>query len=85
MQLGIINQVAPVGQCIEQAIVIATKLAAQPPLALQAAKAIMKAPLTEQVAATIIAEGKVFAERLKSDEAQEAINAFLEKRLPRFN
>jgi enoyl-CoA hydratase/carnithine racemase len=85
LEIGITNQVCPPGEAIEQALMIAEQMAKQPPAAIQAAKAIMKAPFTRKIRETILAEGEIFTQRLKSSEAQEAISAFIEKREPDFN
>ena len=76
---GIINEIAPVGGALKQAVIVAKKMAKQPPQAIRAAKAIMKAPLKDLIAQTIIAEGKVFAQRLASDEAQTILRAFMKR------
>ena len=76
---GIVNKVCANGDVINRAKEIAIKMAKQPPSAIQAAKALMKAPLIEKIRETILIEGEIFAKHLKSAEAQQAINAFLGK------
>lgn len=85
LKVGIINQICAAGESLHQAIIIATRMAKQPPVAIQAAKEIMKAPLADQLRDTILTEGEMFAQRLKSSEAQEAIRAFIDQREPKFN
>ncbi|NRA62634.1 MAG: enoyl-CoA hydratase/isomerase family protein [Psychrobium sp.] len=79
LDYGIINNVCAAGEVIQSALDIATKMAKQPPAAMQAAKALMKAPLLDQIRDTILIEGEVFAKQLQSDEAKQAIGAFLGK------
>jgi enoyl-CoA hydratase/carnithine racemase len=83
--LGIINQVCNEGEVIEQALIVAKKIASQPPKATQASKAVMKSAFHSQIRAAILAEAKVFIEHLHTAEAKEAITAFTEKRKPIFN
>ena len=81
---GLINAVVPADQL--EAIVQekAKVLAAKPPAALRATKALLKADGNE-VAGRIGLEAKIFGERLQSGELREAITAFFEKRAPDFS
>jgi enoyl-CoA hydratase/carnithine racemase len=45
----------------------------------------MKRPLVAQVAGQMAEEARLFAERLQSAEAKEAMAAFIEKRKPDFS
>jgi enoyl-CoA hydratase/carnithine racemase len=56
-----------------------------PPDAVAAAKELVRAPLREELAATMVREAEAFVRRLASGEAAEAFAAFLEKRKPRFS
>ncbi|SFC38943.1 enoyl-CoA hydratase-related protein [Pseudoalteromonas denitrificans] len=84
-ELGIINRICEQGECLANTLAIATKMACQPPAAIQAAKQIMKANIINQVEQTILGEGELFVQRLQSVEAKEALTAFIEKRQPVFN
>ncbi|NRA53183.1 MAG: enoyl-CoA hydratase/isomerase family protein [Gammaproteobacteria bacterium] len=85
LTLGIINQVCDEGEVIQQAISVAQAMASQPPKAIQASKAVIKAPFVEPIKQAILAEAEVFMTHLDSDEAREALSDFIEKRTPKVN
>ena len=62
----------------------ARKLATKPINALRAIKKLMKQSFCEQTKAAITAENKEFSVQVRSDDAREALRAFLEKRPPDF-
>jgi enoyl-CoA hydratase/carnithine racemase len=82
--IGLLNAVVPVDQLDAIVKAKAAALAAKPPAALRATKALLNADKHE-VTARIGLEGKVFEERLQSAELKEAIAAFFEKRAPDFS
>lgn len=84
-EFGIINQICNLGQCLQNTLDVAIKMANQPPAAIQASKHIMKANIVNQIEQTILGEGELFIQRLQSPEAKEALTAFVEKRQPNFN
>lgn len=80
---GLANAVvakAELEQAVSQA---ANRIAALPPGAVQASKALMRDP--GLLGAKMEAEIEVFARRLQSAEAREAFTAFMEKRPPDFS
>ncbi len=83
-QVGLVNQVVPADELEAVAIKAAARLAMKPPGALAAARKLLRGdPAT--VLAQIERESEVLVQRLSSDEAREAFNAFLEKRKPDFS
>jgi enoyl-CoA hydratase/carnithine racemase len=83
--LGFVTQVVPDHDVLATATETARTLAAKPAGALQACKRLMKGPFREQIKAAMRAENEEFSKRVRSDDAKEALAAFLEKRRPDFN
>ena len=84
-EAGIVTEVVPQDQLIEHSMKIAAALAALPPESIRLTKRLMKSRHGATLGATIEEEMRVFAERLTSQEAKEALSAFLEKRKPDFS
>ena len=84
LEYGLINAVVPADQLKATVIGGAAALASKPPAALRATKALLCAD-RDEIKARIALEAGIFKERLKSPEAQEAMNAFTEKRAPDFS
>jgi len=83
--LGLITQVVPDQNLLAIATETARQLAVKPAGALQASKRLMKRPFREQIKAAMATENEVFSAQVRSEDAKEALTAFLEKRRPRFN
>lgn len=81
-QLGLVNRVVE-GDVLAEALAVARRLAAKPPAALAANKALLKSR-DDGVAARLEAEFAAFARCLRSPELKEAVAAFFEKRPPDF-
>ena len=83
-ELGLVTQVLPDKDVLAKATETAGKLAAKPAAALQASKRLMKQPFREQIRAAMKAENQEFSAQVRSEDAKEALTAFLEKRKPDF-
>jgi enoyl-CoA hydratase/carnithine racemase len=82
-ELGLVTQVVPDQTLMTTATEAARKLAAKPARALQASKRLMKRPFRAQIEAAMEAELLEFSTLVRSEEAREAFEAFLQKhRLP---
>ncbi|HEY6832950.1 MAG TPA: enoyl-CoA hydratase [Pseudolabrys sp.] len=81
-ELGLVTQVVPDQNLLATATEAARKLAAKPMRALQASKRLMKQPFRQQLKAAMEAENQEFSARIRSDEAKQALGAFLEHRKP---
>jgi enoyl-CoA hydratase/carnithine racemase len=85
LNLSLVTQVVPDQNLLATATETAHQLAAKPAGALQASKRLMKRPFREQVKAAMATENEVFSAQVRSEDAKEALTAFLEKRRPHFN
>jgi enoyl-CoA hydratase/carnithine racemase len=81
-ELGFVTQVVPDQNLLATATETARILAAKPPRALQACKRLMKQPFREPMKAAMEAENREFSAQVRSEEARQALGAFLEKRHP---
>lgn len=84
LELGFINDIVAPSKLEEVALAAATKLAAKAPEALRLTKSLMKGD-TDVILKQMQTEGEAFATRLTSPEAREAMQAFMERRLPDFS
>jgi enoyl-CoA hydratase/carnithine racemase len=83
--LGLVTQVVPEQDLLATAMATAQKLAAKPTGALQATKKLLRRPFQEQTRAAMKAENEEFSVQVRSDDAKEALGAFLQKRRPDFS
>ena len=83
--LGFVTQVVSDQNLLATAMETAQKLAAKPAGALQASKRLLKGPFREQTRAAMKAELETFSAQVRSEDAKEALNAFLQKRRPDFS
>ncbi len=82
-EMGIATAVVAPDDLEKTALKTAKKLAAKPREALRQTKSLLRRDF-ESVSDRIAAEAKVFKQALASDDAKEALNAFREKRKPKF-
>ncbi|HEV2747088.1 MAG TPA: enoyl-CoA hydratase-related protein [Allosphingosinicella sp.] len=80
---GIVTEIAAEEEIEERLRLIAERIAAKPPEAVQMTKRLLLSP-GGSVGERIAEEGRLFEERLRSAEAAEAFAAFFEKRPPDF-
>ncbi|MCF6267050.1 MAG: enoyl-CoA hydratase [Desulfuromusa sp.] len=84
-KLGLVNQVFPSVDLYNRVITKVEQLVAQPPASARLTKALLKENQAQKVAEVMSKEGNLFLRQLASPEAQEAINAFIEKRKADFS
>ncbi len=85
VEFGIANAVLPPDEVLPYARRVAERFNTLPTGAVRDAKRLMRAAAKDVVAQTIRNEATVFAARLRSAEAQEAFQAFFQKRKPDFS
>jgi enoyl-CoA hydratase/carnithine racemase len=81
---GLVNRVAPEGEWLETALELARDVAARAPLAAKLAKKAVHAAFETPLAEGLRTERGLFDEAMASEDRVEGMNAFLEKRDPRF-
>jgi enoyl-CoA hydratase/carnithine racemase len=85
VDMGIANAILPAGEVLNHARRVAERFNALPPGAVRESKRLLRQSTARSVREAIDAEGAVFAQRLRSPEAQEAFQAFFQKRRPDFS
>ncbi|WP_404361721.1 enoyl-CoA hydratase [Marinobacter sp.] len=84
-RLGLINRVCEPADTESTALEACQRVSAQPPAAIRATRDLLNRSSFKALEATMLEEGELFVERLKSPEAAEAFRAFAEKRKPDFS
>ena len=84
LRWGLVNKVAAKGAWLTEAIELARVVAERPPLAARLAKRAVLAAEETTLADGLLAERRLFDETMASEDRIEGMNAFLEKREPRF-
>ena len=82
---GIVTEIVPEASLLSHAAAAAARLAELPPSSVRLTKELLKRATGQAVAERMEEERRLFADRLASPEAREAITAFLEKRAPDFS
>lgn len=83
-EAGLVNVVVAADALDETAHGAALRLASKPPGALKIARDLMRGADVDEIIERLEAESRLFAECMKSPEASEAFQAFVEKRAPNF-
>jgi enoyl-CoA hydratase/carnithine racemase len=84
LRWGLVNKVAGNGAWLTEAIELARVVAERPPLAARLAKQAVLSAQDTTLADGLLAERRLFDEAMASEDRVEGMNAFLEKREPRF-
>ena len=83
-EVGIVNKVFDDEVLMKEVAKIAGSLATKSPASLMATKKLVKDHWAEKIKSAIRADGEIFGKLMKGPEAQEAFQAFYEKRTPDF-
>lgn len=84
LEMGLTNRIAPSGEMMANALEWAHELAAKAPMGLAATKASLQYAIDHDLSDTINYEAEQQMGPLGSEDLQEGVKAFLEKRKPRF-
>src|SRR5262249_18322929 len=83
-RIGLVNRVVPAADLAAATRAIAERIAGGPPLALRLAKQMVNRAATSDLASALDAEAGAQAIAITSEDHQEGLTAFFEKRTPRF-
>lgn len=81
---GLVNLVVPVERLMDEAKKMAHEIASNPPISIRAAKSSVLAALGSPLEVGLEYERKTYYSLYDTEDAREGMNAFLEKRKPRF-
>ncbi|MBM3948790.1 MAG: hypothetical protein FJ312_06050 [SAR202 cluster bacterium] len=84
LSLGLVNCVVPDEEVLDEALRLGATLAAKPPIALVLAKRAIHEGAREGLEDGLAVERDLFGQVRSTQDAQEGIEAFLEKRKPRY-
>lgn len=84
LQYGLVHKVVPAGRLMEEAKALAEKLAAKPPVALATLKHVVNTGVNVDLMTGLQFETEGFVVNFTSEDAQEGLKAFVEKRQPVF-
>lgn len=82
LQYGLVNKVVAKEQCLTEAIEIATRVAAQPPVAVRLTKKMVNRALEVPLSEGLAEERRHFYSLFNTDDQKEGMQAFMEKRQP---
>ncbi len=83
-EMGLASEVVPDGEVLPHALKIATKIAALPPLSVDAIKEVVDLGADASLDTALVLERKAFQLLFATEDRNEGISAFLEKRKPAF-
>jgi enoyl-CoA hydratase len=85
LELGLVNRIVPVDRCLDEALALARELSARAPIALSLARRMVIQAFERPLAAGLEQERQAFFEAFASKDRIEGMNAFVEKREPRWS
>jgi enoyl-CoA hydratase len=84
LRFGLVNHVFPAGELFDRTMEIARKIAEKAPIALQLCKEAVKFASRSNLDEGLRREVDLFAISFSTEDKQEGVSAFLEKRKPEF-
>lgn len=83
-EISLVEEVVPQGKALEDAIELAEKVANQSPQSVTACKRLIQNTRTHSIAFGLVKERELFIQLFDTEDQQEGVNAFLEKRQPQW-
>jgi enoyl-CoA hydratase len=80
LKIGLVNRVVPREKVMEEAMILAEKIAANAPIALKMCKAAVNRGMQTDINTALAYESEVFALCFTSEDQKDAMSAFIEKR-----
>jgi enoyl-CoA hydratase/carnithine racemase len=84
VRLGLVNRVVPRAKLLDETLALANLLASKPPLALASALGAIHRGMDAAIDDGLAIEEAAFAPIVRTHDAHEGVQAFLEKRAPSF-
>ncbi|HEY5053493.1 MAG TPA: enoyl-CoA hydratase-related protein [Solirubrobacterales bacterium] len=84
LEMGLVNRVAPEGEWLREAMALAEAVAQRPPIAARLAKQAVLVAEETAMSAGLENERRLYELAMATEDRVEGMNAFLEKREPRF-
>ena len=84
LRIGLVNRVVPAAELVTAVEQLAARIAAGPPAALALAKSLLNRSATVDLAGALDLEAFAQAQAITSEDHAEGVQAFLEKRSPKF-
>ena len=84
LELGLVSRVVPADVCLKETLALAREIAANAPQAVQASKRMMRLGLDETFEANVHQVYLQLLPLMRSEDFQEGVKAFLERRDPEF-
>lgn len=84
LRIGLVDRVVPDGELLRQALGLAKKMASKSALALAYALEAIREGLEKSLEEGLEYEAKLFGKVVETEDGQEGVRAFLEKRQPKF-
>ena len=84
LRLGLVNEVLPPGEVRPRTLAVAGEIAMHSPAAVQAAKKALTESLEKNYPNSLVAEARYLAQVVQAGDIQEGLQAFLEKREPKW-
>lgn len=85
LEIGLVNRVVEPGELLDEAVALATRIAANPRRAVEATKQALRASWQMDLASSLNSSFWAVAALHHTDDFREGVESFLEKRAPRFH